>query len=124
VSTLSDILLVEDDLVVADVLRRMLIRAGYTVRVATDGRQALAALDEEQPAILILDLILPGVSGFTILDHIRNHHMTMPIIIITANPLYHGALHHEGIRHVLIKPFQIKELLDALNATMDFSATA
>jgi DNA-binding response OmpR family regulator len=124
VSQLSDILLVEDDLVVAEVLRRMLIRADYTVRVATDGRQALAALDEELPAILILDLILPGVSGFTILEHIRNHQMTMPIIIITANPLHHYALHHAGISHVLIKPFQIKELLDALNTTMDFSATA
>jgi two-component system, OmpR family, response regulator len=121
VSTSNDILLIEDDLVVADVLRRLLIRASYTVRVVTDGIQALAALDEELPAILILDLILPGVNGFTILEHIHEHQMLMPIIIITANPLYHDSLHDAGIRHVLIKPFHIEELLAALRAVIGFS---
>jgi DNA-binding response OmpR family regulator len=117
VSTPNAILLVEDDIVVADVLRRMLLRADYTVRIATDGWQALAALDEELPAILILDLILPGVSGFTILEHIRQQQIPLPIIVITANPLYHDSLHHAGIRHMLIKPFWIEELLHALRDT-------
>jgi two-component system, OmpR family, response regulator len=117
VSIPTTILLVEDDIVVADVLRRLLIRAGYRVRVATDGIQALAALDEALPAVLILDLILPGVSGFTILEHIRLQQLPLPIIVITANPLYHDSLHHAGIRHILIKPFQIEELLGALRST-------
>jgi DNA-binding response OmpR family regulator len=117
VSTPNAILLVEDDIVVADVLRRMLIRAGYSVRVATDGIQALAALDEELPAILILDLILPGVSGFAILERIRQQQIPLPVIVITANPLYHDSLHHAGIRHMLIKPFEIEEMLHALRDT-------
>jgi len=114
VSTSSDILLVEDDLIVAEVLYRMLVRAGYRVRIASDGNQALAALGTARPALLILDLILPGVSGFTILEHIHDHQMLMPIVVITANPLYHDSLHLAGIRHVLIKPFRIEELLTAL----------
>jgi DNA-binding response OmpR family regulator len=116
-STSGDILLVEDDIVVADVLRRMLVRAGYTVRIATDGLQALGALGEELPAVLILDLILPGVSGFTILEYIQYHQMMMPIVIITANPLYHDSLHHAGVRHMLIKPFRIEDLLHTLRDT-------
>jgi DNA-binding response OmpR family regulator len=50
--------------------------------------------------------------------------MLMPIVIITANPLYHDSLHHAGIRHVLIKPFHIEELLAALRAVIGFSAVA
>jgi DNA-binding response OmpR family regulator len=122
-STPGDILLVEDEAAIADVLRRVLVRAGYTVRIATDGIQALAALGEDRPAVLILDLILPGVSGFTILEHIYHQQIPMPIVIITANPLHHDSLHHAGISHVLIKPFGIAELLDALHATTGFSAT-
>jgi DNA-binding response OmpR family regulator len=115
VSTPNSILLVEDDVVVADVLRRMLIRADYTVRIATDGWQALVALEEELPAILILDLILPGVNGFTILEQIRQQQIPLPVIVITANPLYHDSLDHAGIHHMLIKPFWIEELLHALH---------
>ena len=123
-STPGDVLLVEDDAVVADVLRRMLVRAGYHVRLAIDGSQALMALDEGTPAILILDLILPGVSGFAILDHVRQHQLPMPIVVITANPLHHDTLHQAGLKHVLIKPFRIEELLEALNVIHDHSSFA
>ena len=119
-----DILLVEDEAAIAELLRRVLVRAGYSVRIASDGMQALAALASDQPRLLILDLILPGMNGFTILEHIDQHQITMPIVIITGNPLAHDSLHHAGIRHVLIKPFQIDELLDALDTAMGFSTTA
>ena len=119
-----DILLVEDEAAIAEMLRRVLIRAGYTVRVAMDGIQALTALRKEQPAVLILDLILPGMNGYAILEHLHDHQITMPIVVITANPLYHVSLHHAGIRHVLIKPFRLEELLNALDAILGFSASA
>src|SRR5688572_8877944 len=109
-STPGDILLVEDDLIVADVLRRILVRVGYRVRIAPDGVHALSALGEQLPAVLILDLILPGVSGFTVLEHIHQEQMILPIIIITANPLYDDSLLHTAIEQVLIKPFPIEEL--------------
>lgn len=113
-STLGDVLLVEDDIDLADVLRRMLVRAGYGVRVAADGQQALKALAEAIPAALVLDLILPRVSGFAILEYIRRQQIPMPVVVITGNPLYHDALHQSGSKTILIKPFQIEELLDAL----------
>jgi DNA-binding response OmpR family regulator len=122
-STHRDILLVEDEVAIADLLRRVLVRADYSVRVAIDGIRALEALEEDLPTVLILDLILPGVSGFAILEHIRQQQIKLPIIIITANPLHHDSLHHAGILQVLIKPFRIEELLDALRATILFSST-
>jgi DNA-binding response OmpR family regulator len=120
-STPPDILLVEDEGAIAEALRRMLLRAGYIVRTAKDGVEALAELGQRLPSVLILDLILPGVSGYAILEHIHEHQMLLPIIIITANPLYHDSLHHAGIRHVLIKPFHIVELLAALRTLIGFS---
>jgi two-component system OmpR family response regulator len=118
-----DILLVEDDPAIADLLRRVLVRAGYTVRVAIDGREALEELGEDIPAVLILDIILPGVSGFTILEYIHQHQIILPIIVITANPLHRDSLQNAGIIHVLIKPFRLEELLNALHAPFGFSAT-
>jgi DNA-binding response OmpR family regulator len=115
-STHRDILLVEDEVAIATVLRRVLVRANYTVRVASNGIQALKALEERIPAVLILDLILPGVSGFSVLQHLRQQQITLPIVVITANPLHHDSLHQAGLKHVLIKPFRIEELLDALHA--------
>jgi DNA-binding response OmpR family regulator len=114
VSTSSDILLVEDDIVVADVLCRMLVRAAYTVRTAKDGAAALIELEQQLPSVLILDLNLPGKSGFMVLEEMHRHRMSVPIIIITANPLFQASLHHNDITRVLIKPFPIEELLAAL----------
>lgn len=115
-STPTDILLVEDDRVVADVLRRMLVRAAYTVRTAHDGVAALTELTQRLPSVLVLDLNLPGMSGFIVLDHLHQRRITVPIIIITANPLYQDSLQHRDIMQVLIKPFTIQELLAALRA--------
>ena len=111
-----DILLVEDEAAIADLLRRVLVRADYTVRIATDGQQALEALDAARPAVLILDLILPGVSGFTVLEHMHQRQIRVPIIVITANPLHYDSLDYADIVQVLIKPFPIEALLGALHA--------
>ena len=118
-----DILLVEDEAAIADLLRRVLVRAGYTVRIATDGIQALAELGEDIPAVLILDLILPGISGFTVLEHMHHHQMIVPIVIITANPLHHDSLHYPGITQVLFKPFRIEELLDAIRPIVGYQCS-
>jgi CheY-like chemotaxis protein len=115
-STSGDILLVEDDVVVANVLRRLLVRAGYTVRMVNDGVEALTELVQHLPKVLILDLILPRVSGFSILEYIQQHQIRVSIIVITANPLYSSDLAYSGIMQVLFKPFSIEELLDALRS--------
>jgi DNA-binding response OmpR family regulator len=122
-STSGDILLVEDEIVIADMLRRMLVRAAYTVRIATDGIEALDALEEDRPAVLILDLVLPRMNGFTVLAQMRQQQMTVPVIIITANPLYLDSVRTVGILHVLLKPFLIEELLAAVHAIIDLPAS-
>jgi CheY-like chemotaxis protein len=111
--TLSDdILLIEDEPGVMDVMQRVLRRAGYTVRSAHDGSTALLELERQQPALVILDLVLPGISGFAVLSHIQEHYPALPVVAITANPhaLAHPAA--QGVQHYLLKPFHVEELLD------------
>jgi DNA-binding NtrC family response regulator len=108
----TDILLIEDEPGVMDVMLRVLRRAGFGVRTAHDGSAALAALQECPPALAILDLVLPGISGFAVLAHIHQQYPSLPVIVITANPqaIAHPAA--QNVRHYLLKPFHIEELLD------------
>ncbi|HJZ47686.1 MAG TPA: response regulator [Roseiflexaceae bacterium] len=110
----TDILLIEDEPGVMDFMLRVLRRAGYSVRTAEDGAAALTALEQYLPALAILDLVLPGISGFAVLAHIHQHYPTLPVIVITANP---QAIAHPAaqiVRHYLIKPFHVEELLDTV----------
>jgi len=110
----ADILLIEDEPGVMDVMLRVLQRAGYTVRTAHDGAAALAALDQRLPALAILDLVLPGVSGFAVLSHIHRQYAALPVIVITANPQAIAHPDAQNVRHYLLKPFHVEELLDTV----------
>ena len=91
---------------------RVLQRAGFAVRTAPDGTAALAALRECPPALVILDLVLPGLSGFAVLAHIHQQYSALPVIVITANPLAIAHPAAQNVGHYLLKPFHIEELLD------------
>jgi len=110
----TDILLVEDEPAIVDFMERMLRRAGYSVRAVMDGAAALAALDAEAPAVMILDLALPKVSGWAVLEHLRRKQSALPVIILTANPHAIARLAPYGIRHFLLKPFHMDDLLEAV----------
>jgi DNA-binding response OmpR family regulator len=109
-----DILLVEDEPAIVEFMERILHRAGYTVRVVMDGTAALAALADEPPAVMILDLVLPRMSGWEVLDHLHRDQCHVPVIVTTANPNVSTRLSRYGIQQYLVKPFLIGELLDAI----------
>ncbi|HLH74121.1 MAG TPA: response regulator [Chloroflexota bacterium] len=78
------ILLVEDDRPLAEALSLSLLTAGYTVAVAADGLAALKAFDEHPPALILLDLNVPVVSGFRLLQIFKRDRPTLPILVMTA----------------------------------------
>ena len=90
----ATILVVEDEEALADSVRYNLEREGYTVIVAADGRRALERFREEPPALVILDLMLPEMSGLDVCRMIRAD-SDLPIIIVTAKDS--GRLHKPGI---------------------------
>ena len=80
----KSILVVDDDAAIRDSLKKLLDEAGYSTVVANDGREGAAALAGREFDLLILDLDLPKVSGWDILDTAALNHPLLPIIILTG----------------------------------------
>jgi DNA-binding response OmpR family regulator len=111
-------LLVEDEPRMAAAIRRVLIAEHYTVDAAEDGEQALGFLDAHRYDVVILDRLLPGISGDEVLRSMRRKGVTTPVLMLTAL----SALEHRvegldaGADDYLPKPFAFSELLARLRA--------
>ena len=113
------VLLVEDDLVLRDILQDILEDEGYEVVPASDGRQALEYLRitssaAERPALLILDLMMPLVTGWQVLETIRSSPALsgLPVIVMTAV----GRDKPAKASVVLTKPVNVSALCDTVRA--------
>jgi signal transduction histidine kinase/DNA-binding response OmpR family regulator len=83
------VLLVEDDDALRDVVKRMLVKAGWIVTEAADGRQALAHVETNRPDLILLDLMLPELDGFAFLSLLRQHETwrSIPVVVLTGKEL-------------------------------------
>ena len=118
----ATVLLVEDEDSLRKVMRDLLERDGYNVAEAADGVQALDAVDRHAPDIILLDLNLPGLDGYTVLQQLRSRHATsrIPIIVLTAK----GDEDNEvrvfqlGADDFLTKPFRARALSARLESVL------
>jgi DNA-binding response OmpR family regulator len=78
------VLVVDDDPTVSDVVRRYLERAGFEVALAADGPSALVAFEQRRPALVVLDLMLPGMDGLEICRRMRARDGDVPVVMLTA----------------------------------------
>ena len=116
------VLLVDDEDQLRRVMRDLLQRQGYTVVEARDGAQALDEVDRHAPDIVILDLNLPGVDGYSVLSQLRSRQATrqLPVIVLTAK----GDEDNEvrvlelGADDFLTKPFRAKALAARLESAL------
>jgi CheY-like chemotaxis protein len=86
----DDILVVEDDPMAADIVMRTVQSDGRTCRHARNGREALSMVHESRPALIILDLMMPEMDGFTFLDALRVEgpdFADIPVVVLTAKDL-------------------------------------
>lgn len=118
--TLSEhILVIEDETRIADLLRRGLIYEGYSVEVAPDGEAGLAAARDRPPALVLLDLMLPGIDGLTVCQRLRAA-SSVPILILTAKEAVPDRVAglNAGADDYLVKPFSFDELLARIRALL------
>ena len=117
----KDILVVDDEASVVEVVSLYLRRDGYEVRVARDGRQALAAIQASRPALVVLDLMLPGVDGLEILRRLRDDpEQDVPIIMLTARGQEVDRIYglELGADDYVTKPFSPAELVSRVKAVL------
>ena len=102
----SDVLVVDDDPKSRDLLRRSLVRTGYRVAEAENGLEAIAALEHMSPSVILLDLMMPGMDGFEVLERLRHvpAWQDIPVIIVTAKDLTPDDL--EWLNGHILKVFQ------------------
>jgi DNA-binding response OmpR family regulator len=105
------VLIIEDEEGLLEILELNFRAAGYQVLTATDGVSAWQQFDRERPDLLLLDLNLPRMSGFRLLELVRSE-SDVPVLILTA---YDFAEAEEVARHhpdaFIKKPFDVKELI-------------
>ena len=107
------ILVVEDEEAILMGLEENLKLSGYEVETATDGRGGLEKAQQTNPDLVLLDLMLPGISGFEVCRKLRDGGYQMPIIMLTARQDEFDKLHgfEMGADDYVVKPFSIDELL-------------
>jgi two-component system, OmpR family, response regulator RegX3 len=118
------ILIVEDEESLADSIRYNLEREGYTVEIAGDGRRALEAFRSDGASLVILDLMLPEVSGLDVCRSIREE-SNVPIIMVTAKDAEADKVAglELGADDYVTKPFSMRELISRVRANLRRSRT-
>jgi DNA-binding response OmpR family regulator len=109
------ILIVDDDPDMVELLRLALTGAGYSARTAITGKEALQKAQRSPPDLMVLDLLLPGMNGFSVCQQLRRNPATaaMPILMITALPGQFPRLAglEDGADAYLNKPFRMEDLV-------------
>ena len=117
--TKAAILAIDDDIYILRMLKRAMETEGFSVLTASNGEEALRLFAGENPDLVLLDITMPGIDGYTVCERIREFSRN-PIIIVTArgndDEIVRGL--EAGADDYVVKPFSIRELLARIKATI------
>ena len=108
-------LVVDDDMAVRDALEVVLRALGYAVDLVSSGAAALARVEQERYDVVLTDLLMPGMSGWVVLEEVRRRHPRLPVIVITGTGLVltYARLRQPGVA-LVHKPVEQRVLEEAL----------
>ena len=114
------ILVVEDEARLAQTLAELLHRQGYTADISGDGLSGLDNAASDIYDLVVLDAMLPGMDGFTLLQRLRQEGHTVPVLMLTARSGVEDRVRglDSGADYYLTKPFEMKELLARVEAVL------
>ena len=113
------LLLVEDDIEISQMLKSYLEAENYEVICAVDGEEACEKFEKESYSLVLLDLMIPKISGMEVMQHIRTH-STVPIIIVSAKDTDADKTLGLGLGadDYITKPFSVTEVLARIKANI------
>ena len=109
------VLIADDEPHVREVLRDFLTSEGYVVVTVASGADVLEATPTVQPDVIVVDMVLPDLSGAAVLAALRRSGLTMPVILISG----HQVAVREGFFRVFRKPFTFRRLAEVVAAAVD-----
>lgn len=125
---MAKILLIEDDMMNADMLSKRLMRKGYDVVVAGDGRDGIAAADRELPDLILMDLNLPEIDGWEATRQLKASKTTchIPIIALSAHAMseVRDRAFDAGCDDYDTKPLDLARLLGKITGFLDHGAVS
>jgi DNA-binding response OmpR family regulator len=106
------VLIVEDDWAIRELVDNVLRRAGFQTKTAPNGTEAIAALRDQQFSAIVLDLMMPGITGYDLIMHMRANHVAVPVVVLTAavKSLQEALLDPAIVKSVVTKPFELPAL--------------
>jgi len=123
VDTKGTILVVDDNRDNIEILRAFLESRGYTVSEAPDGKTALARMEQVRPALVLLDVMMPGMDGWQVCRTIKNHPEfggATRVVMVTAKGAFEDK--YEGLRSgaddYVVKPVDFKDLLEKVERNL------
>jgi two-component system alkaline phosphatase synthesis response regulator PhoP len=120
------ILCIEDEADVLALLRHLLTRAGYCVETAATGREGLAKIEANPPALILLDLMLPDIDGFALCEILRHRETTAAIPIMLLSGWASSESRNVGLElgalDYVVKPFSPQDLVRRVTRLMELRA--
>lgn len=114
---MTRILVVDDELDIAEAVRAVLEAEGYQVETAADGSECLQVLQAAPPDLLLLDVMMPVLDGFGVLEEMRSADMSVPVVMMSAiRP--DSRLAEYQIKAFLKKPFHLETLLETVDRAL------
>lgn len=110
------ILVIEDEKDIASLVQDLLTKSGYEVVTAHDGQEGLKRLETFKPDLILLDVMMPKMSGYDVIRTLKQDETLrdIPVIVLTAKVLSYEAFKKEGVTDYLVKPFLPAELTDKI----------
>ena len=111
-SRVGDVLVVDAEIYIVGLIVDLLHDEGYAVRSALNGAEALRMIGERRPALILMDMYMPQMTGMMLLEHLRSEAISdIPVVLMTASPCAAQQMSLMANVDYLAKPFDIEELL-------------
>ena len=116
ISFCDEILVIDDDVVLLELFRAFLAGKGYKVETAVDGAEGLQKLKKNPPDLVMLDVIMPRMDGYSFVRELKkdDKFRNIPVVVLTAREMMRDVFVQEGVKDYVVKPCDPEELLKVL----------